>query len=455
MPASHSRVVWMEPLERIPYRDVDGPDHPKMKLLYLNPSGQMGGAENVLLALIAGLRRSQPSWNVSLLLGEDGPVRTCAEKLGVAVSVLPFPRTLSRVGDAGLASGHFARIRRISSLLAAIPAGLFYAWKLAAKLRELDPDIVHTNGIKMHVLGAWLAPSRARVVFHIHDYLSARPLARRIVRATKRRCDVFVANSKSVAEDIAIVCGTDTRIVTIYNGVDMDRFHPSGIQSNLDLKSGAAVAAQETLRVGLVATFARWKGHFIFLRALSLLPNGLNVRGYIVGGALYQTDQSQCTLRELECEVERLGIRDRVVFTGFIDDPAAAMRALDVVVHASTESEPFGMVVLEAMACGRAVIASSAGGAVEIFEDGVTALGHPMGDAEALRNQIVRLASDRLLRARLGRGARAAVINRFDAGRMAQEFQSLYLQTVCSSMPRRKSTSETTDGGALRGASAE
>lgn len=426
-----------------------------MKLLYLNPSGQMGGAENVLLALIAGLRRLQPSWDVSLLLGEDGPVRTRAEKLGVAVSILPFPRMFSRIGDAGLASGHFARIRRIGSLLAAIPAGLVYARKLAAKLSEVDPDIVHTNGIKMHALGAWLAPSRAHLVFHIHDYLSARPLARWIVRAMKHRCDVFVAISKSVAEDIATVCGRDTRIATIYNGVDMDRFHPSGIQLDLDLKSGAAAAAQGTLRIGLVATFARWKGHFTFLRALSLLPNDLKVRGYVVGGALYQTDQSQCTLRELESEVERLGIQDRIVFTGFIDDPAAAMRALDVVVHASTEPEPFGMVILEAMACGRAVISSSAGGAVEIFEEGITALGHPMGDAEALRNQIVRLASDPPLRARLGEHARAAVIDRFDAGRMAKEFQSVYLRTVCSSLPRRSSRSEAADSGALRGASAE
>src|SRR6185295_16036858 len=94
----------------------------------------------------------------------------------------------------------------------------------------------------------------------------------------------------------------------------------------------------------------------------------LPFRAYIIGGPIYQTGGSQYSLEELCQEAERLGLSRRVVFTGFAVDPAAALRALDVIVHASTEPEPFGMVIVEGMACGKPVVASESSGAAELFE---------------------------------------------------------------------------------------
>ena len=71
-----------------------------------------------------------------------------------------------------------------------------------------------------------------------------------------------------------------------------------------------------------MATFARWKGHRVFLEALALLNPDLPVRGYIIGGPIYQTDGSQWSLAELKQEAERLGLRGKVGFTGFIEDPS-------------------------------------------------------------------------------------------------------------------------------------
>ena len=103
---------------------------------------------------------------------------------------------------------------------------------------------------------------------------------------------------------------------------------------------------------------AQWKGHEVFLRAFKMLAGDPPVRGYVIGGALYETDGSQRDLDELRRLAESLGLSWPVGFTGFVDDAAAAMRALDVVVHASTQPEPFGLVIAEAMACGRAVVVS-------------------------------------------------------------------------------------------------
>jgi glycosyltransferase involved in cell wall biosynthesis len=121
-----------------------------------------------------------------------------------------------------------------------------------------------------------------------------------------------------------------------------------------------------------------------------------------------------------------LGIADRVGFTGFADDAASAIRALDVVVHASTQPEPFGLVIAEAMACGHAVVASAAGGAGEIVTPGHDALAVQPGDVEGLADAIRQLALDPVLRDRLGRAGRETAVRRFDRARLAAEIAPLY-----------------------------
>jgi len=180
------------------------------------------------------------------------------------------------------------------------------------------------------------------------------------------------------------------------------------------------------VRVGLVATFARWKGHRTFLEALSRLPESLPVRGYIIGGPVYETAGSQVSLGELRAEATALGLSSRVGFTGFVADAAQAMRALDVVVHASTDPEPFGLVIAEGMACARAVVVSRAGGAAEITTPGVDALAYAPGDAAELAECLRSLVTDAALRARLGDAGRATAERVFDRRRLALDMTPLY-----------------------------
>jgi glycosyltransferase involved in cell wall biosynthesis len=102
------------------------------------------------------------------------------------------------------------------------------------------------------------------------------------------------------------------------------------------------------------------------------------------------------------------------------------MRALDVVVHASTQPEPFGLVIAEAMACGRPVVVSAAGGAGEIVRDGIDALAVPPGDAAAMAEAIRRLAEDAELRARMGAAGRARAEADFDRARLVRQVAPVY-----------------------------
>ncbi len=115
----------------------------------------------------------------------------------------------------------------------------------------------------MHLLGAWTRPRGTALFWHIHDYVGPRRLMRRLLWPFRRACSVAIANSKSVAEDLARVL-PGVRIVPIYNAIDLQRFSPAGDRMDLDAKAGLAPAPPGTVRVGFIGTYAHWKGHKVF-----------------------------------------------------------------------------------------------------------------------------------------------------------------------------------------------
>ena len=253
----------------------------------------------------------------------------------------------------------------------------------------------------------------------------------RLLRRWSRRCALAVANSKAL------------RLMSKLFAAVACRFRPSitGLTWNVSPRSdrnwircpGRTAARDTRDRASRHVSHAgALEGHHIFSRRLSLLPPGLRVRAYVVGSALYRTRGSQHSLEELKRLAGRLGLSERVGFTGFLDEAPEAVRALDILVHASTEPEPFGLVIAEGMACGRAVIASEGGGAAELFEADINALSHPPGDAARLANRIALLATDRSLRARLGAAGRATAERRFNRARLASELIPLYRRVVSS-----------------------
>lgn len=413
-----------------------------MRLMFLSASGQLGGAETSLLEILASLRRAEPSWLLQLLVAGEGPLEARAAALGVGTILLPFDRTVARLGESGAASGG-GWLGFAAQSVRAGPGVAAYLGRMRGAIRDANPDILHTNGIKMHLLGARAidrprgaraiarpqgaqARLRPNVVWHLHDYLGSRPLSARLLRWNRARCAAVIANSASVAADARRVLGGALTVAVVYNGIDLDRFAPSGERLDLDALAGAAPPAPGTIRVGLLGTFARWKGHETFLRAIARVPPGVPIRAYIIGDAVYDTGGSQYTRQELVDVARRLGIGDRVVFTGFVSKPEAALRALDIVVHASTAPEPFGLVIAEAMACERPVIVSLAGGVRELVTDGVDAVAHAPGDVEALAARITELAMDGERRARIALAGRATAERSFGRARLAAELIPIY-----------------------------
>jgi glycosyltransferase involved in cell wall biosynthesis len=408
-----------------------------LRVVFVNPTGILGGAEACLLDLLSSLRAGRPGWSPRVVLGDDGPLRGAVEALGVGCEVVPLPAALAGLGDAGLGSGRGGnRVAAGLALLtrgpAATAAVASYVARLARVLKAAAPDVVHTNGMKAHVLGTLAAPRGVPVVWHMHDFCGSRPLMARLLRlaAWRRRGGLRVVGvSRAVAADTGRALGPYVPVDTLYNAVDLDRFSPGpGDGARLDAAAGLPPAPPGVVRVGLVATYARWKGHDVFLDAAARVGADRPVRFYVVGSPLYRTGGSQFTPDELRARAAALGLTDRLGFVPHQDDPEAVFRALDVAVHASTRPEPFGRVIVEAMACGRAVIAVRAGGAAELFEDGTTALGCPPGDPAALAAAVDRLASDPALRQALAGAGRRAAVERFDRSRLADAWAGVYGQ---------------------------
>ncbi|WP_375756545.1 glycosyltransferase family 4 protein [Corallococcus exercitus] len=428
-----------------------------MRILFLNPVGILGGAERALVDLLACLRTQEPALSLHLIAGTDGPLVETARGLGVEARVLALPDRLSALGDSGLREQGRAGLFRFAREVAPTPLLLArYGLDLRRAVRDAVPDLLHSNGIKTHLLSAATTGLPIPRVWHVHDFLGERPLVRRALSGLHHLASAAIANSQAVGNDARTVL-RNVPVHVVPNGVDVERFSPAvgdsartvlgnsvptgeersspdmGDGAWLDALAGLPPAPPGTLRVGLVATYARWKGHDVFLEAAALLTRqapSLPVRFYLVGAPLYRTAGSQFTDAELRERVERHGLTGRVGFVPFQPEPARVYRALDVFVHASTRREPFGLTIAEALACGRAAVISKSSGAAEALRDGEDVLAIEPGDANTLAAALRRLLEDAALRDTLGRAARHTAVRRFSRERYARDILQVYRSLV-------------------------
>jgi glycosyltransferase involved in cell wall biosynthesis len=407
-----------------------------MKILFLNTGAELGGAERSLLDLIASLRAADATLSIELATTATGPLLDRCAEFGVRTHVVPMPRSLEAFGDSG--SG---RVARLVAMGPAAWGAWRYALRLARLIDEVRPDVVHSNSIKFHLLTSLLPgrkswrklpayssqPEQASsllhgrlLVWHVRDFLGSRPIVAKALKFGTPP-DGVIAISRAVADDVAVtIPNVPTRVV--YNAIDVDHFSPGPVDAaRLDELAGLPAAPPGTVRIGLVATYAKWKGQDVFIDAAARLVGKAPVRFYLIGGPIYQTRGSQWTRAELE---ERAASLVNAGVFGFIDfqsDPRDIYRSLDIVVHASVKPEPFGRTIVEAMACGRAVVVAKAGGAVELFDDGVDAIGVTPGSPEALAAALQPLVDSAEDRAGLSSKARQSAVARFTRTRLGPD----------------------------------
>mgnify|MGYP005841770449 CR=1 FL=1 len=403
----------------------------RMQVVYWTPAAQLGGAERSLLDVVAVLRQLRPDWPIGVITGEEGPLVDELRRWQVPVAVLPWPEAVARVGESFWLWSERDKWKQRASwsykLLKAAVALPAYRRRLRRQLFQWRPRLLHSNGLKCHLLARGVAPPGCAVLWHLRDFLAYRPVLGRTLPSLARPPQRIIAISQAVAEDARHLF-PQIGIETIYNGIDIEHFTPAGSALAWDAFRGGSSLPGEVVRVGLVTTYARWKGQEVFLEAAArLLTAGVRQpRFFLIGGPIYRTEGSQFSVEELRQRIETLGLSGYCHLIPFQSDLPPVYRGLDIVVHASTQPEPFGRTIAEAMACGRAVIASRTAGAAELIEDGIDALCVPPGDAESLAAALNRLIQDQALRQRLGQAARQTALRRFDRQLMGQRLVQVY-----------------------------
>ncbi|MFM0214677.1 MULTISPECIES: glycosyltransferase [Paraburkholderia] len=356
------------------------------RVLFVDQSGQLGGAEFALLQLAEHCRSHS-----EVVLLADGPFRMRLEALGARVQVM---------NDAKVSG--IARQASALNCLRVLPGIVRQVRALAARARAFDVLFVNTQ--KALVLGALgKVLYRKPVVWYQHDILTREHFGRvqlSVIKwAVRLAVDHVIVNSQASARSLAALTGLAADSVpVVYNGIDASAFDRvdgtdiGSLRQRLGLPENAWLA-------GLFGRLAPWKGQHVALDALARLPDAHLV---LVGAPLFGEDAYAQRLRD---QAAALGIAERVHFAGFQDDVPTWMKAMNVILHTSTEPEPFGRVIVEGMAAGRPVIAAAAGGVTEIVRHGRNGWLVKPGDAAALAEAIVALRADPALAQRLAQQA--------------------------------------------------
>lgn len=235
-----------------------------------------------------------------------------------------------------------------------------------------------------------------------------------------RRADRYVVASGHMHQQLRDKGYQEDRIARVSYGIDLERFQPRPDNS---IREEFGIVEDAPL-VGIVGRLHPWKGHTYFLQAAAdLIKEFQDARFLIVGDAAFEAHGD--FRQELVREAKELGLAKHVVFTGSRSDVPEIMSALDVFTIPSLV-EPFGIVSIEAQACGTPVVGTQVGGIPETMSEGETGLLVPPKDAEALRDAIGILLRDKGKLQSMSAAAPAFVEANYSAPVMAKATDQLY-----------------------------
>jgi glycosyltransferase involved in cell wall biosynthesis len=347
-----------------------------MKALILMPmADQRGGGELMLWQLLEHARVSDIEWVVVFF--EDGPLVQEFEKLGIRTYVV----------DTG-------RLRQVHRYVVAV-------WKIYALIKQEAADIVFSWSGKPHLYGAPAAlAARVPAAWYQLGCPRGRHLSwmDRVVTLLPATC-VFVLSRFGEEGQADLRPRRQTRLV--YPSANLQRFDPEKLPSPAEAREILGLPPDGPL-IGIVGRLQRWKGIHVFVQAMvQVLETHPEAHAVIVGGA---HDLEPDYPEVVDGLIHKHRVQDRILWVGFQKNIPLWMQAMDIVVHAS-DKEPFGIVIIEAMALGKPVIAGAEGGPAEIITNEMNGLLVPFGQPHLLAKAIRRYLDDTVFSEQIGHAA--------------------------------------------------
>ncbi len=362
-----------------------------MRILFLNSIQMFGGGEIWMLRALRALQ--QRGHEVWLCCRPHTELAERAADAGIPVKLVRFRSDFDPWCILQLV--RFMRRHRIEVVLTNMDKELRNAG-VAAKLAGVRA-VIPRRGIDYPLKNRW----RYRFAYNV---LATHVLANS--HATKR---ALLQNAPWLDAE---------RIEVIHNGIALDAFVQSARHS---FRKEWKIPAQAPV-LGFVGQLDERKGLGVLLSAFELIRQRLPEARLVLAG--------EGPLREMiESAARERGWEENVVLAGFVDDVAAVMQAIDVLVLPSYW-EGFGIVIIEAMACGRPVITTNLSSMPEIVEDGRTGYLIPPGEAQALAEHALTLLQDRALRERMGTAGRERAAQHFSHDMMIARLEALFTRAL-------------------------
>jgi len=380
-------------------------------LLFVHNSADLYGASQAMLRVLRELFAAGE--RPIVVLPERGPLE---EKLAAIPIERVFDSSLSVITRRAVSP------LRLPLLVLRLPVSVL---RLRRLIRRRSVRLVHTNsGV---IFSPALAARLAGVphIWHVRESFREfgalwKPYSKYVTRFSHR----VVAISRAVAEQFPEA----TNVVVIYDGIRIPWSGSEADEARGHFRELYGLASTD-LVVGCVGRikFGR-KGQEHLVRAASILERrGVRAKYLMVGTTSPGSEEHLPRLHRL---IASEGVGDNFVFTGDLADPWPAYAAMDVLVLPSAQQEPFGLVVTEAMASARPVVATSPGGAAEQVVDGETGYLVPLGDELALVDRLATLLSDAALRQAMGLRGLARVREQFSLGTTVACLQTLYREAA-------------------------
>lgn len=351
-----------------------------MKIAIVMPlAEQRGGGELMFSQLIEYGKKTGVSWLAIFL--EDGSMREQFHSWGVETYLVQAGRLRE--------FHHFIlTVTRIAEIVKKNGADLLFGWMgkaqlysgLAAKIAGI-PSLWYQLGV----------PSRLDWMDRIATILPA--------------CGILACSKAGVEAQTKLFPSRPVRVV--YPGADLDRFNSNHLSSPEQVRRKLGLPEQGSL-IGIVGRLQRWKGMHVLVEAMpKVLESYPDSYCVVVGGKHDFEPDYEDYLKE---RIKVMGLADRVILTGLQRNIPEWMQAMDIIVHAS-DNEPFGIVIIEAMALGKPIIAGDTGGPTEIVTHGINGLLSPYGDPDVLASTILHYLDDPEFARSLGEAARERAID--------------------------------------------
>ncbi|MCX5722242.1 MAG: glycosyltransferase family 4 protein [Nitrospirae bacterium] len=363
------------------------------RILYVHGIGAIGGAERDLIALLKMLDRDK--WEPHVVCPGTGPLLGQLQALAVPTHALTLPpwRKL------------FSFFQRRSA-----------ARRLGTLVGQLKPAMIHVNDIWWvpHTLRAVrYNPTSLPIVAHVRQEIEPA----KVRRYELDRVDAVVAISRQIEQSLIAGGVSVSRVRTLYSGIDLSGNQPTADGQAICQMIGAPNGA---VLLGTIANLFPRKGYEVMLRALPAIIRAVPAVHYVIVGS----DEGGYADR-LKRLAQELKIAEHVHMVGFQDPVQPFLAVLDLYVHPAL-MEGFGIAVVEAMAMGKAVVATTTGGLPEVVAEGETGLLVPPGDAESLAVTVVSLLEDKVRREQMGRNGMVRAQERFSLAASVMQMEQLY-----------------------------